>query len=55
LELDIKNPVTLKDAASSLIEAIPARTYISLSATTDTPEKRNVTPNDIQFIQQYTR
>jgi hypothetical protein len=55
LELDIKNPVTLKDAASSLIEAIPARTYISLSATTDTPEKRNVTPDDIQFIQQYTR
>jgi hypothetical protein len=55
LELDIKNPVTLKDAASSLIEAIPARTYISLSATTDTPEKRNVTPDDIRFIQQYTR
>lgn len=53
LDLSFKNPTTLKDALVSLVDAIPTRVYLSLSATEEQPKKPSET--EIRMLQQYMR
>jgi hypothetical protein len=52
LDLAFKNPVTLKKALTSIVDSIPARTYIALTAPEE-QETRRPTANDEKLLNMY--
>ena len=52
LDLAFKNPVTLKKALTSIVDSIPARTYIALTAPEE-QETRRPTADDEKLLNMY--